>query len=288
MEIHRLNTNEIPPQLLEIPQPPKELWVAGTLPSKDAIYLVVVGSRKHTNYGKDICEKLIKGLRGYPIVILSGLALGIDSVAHRSALDAGLITMAVPGSGLSEKVLYPASNIGLARKIIESGGCLLSEFPPEFKATVWSFPQRNRIMAGLAKAVLTIEAEEKSGTLITARLATEYNRDVLAVPGSVFSESSQGTNKLLRLGATPITCPEDLIEALGFDIPTEVERSMKKEMLGDLSEEEKTIYELLREPTGRDELLRKSGLSITKASAILSIMEIKGIIKESMGEIKRI
>ncbi len=287
MQVQRLNTGDFPQGLLEIPQPPKELFITGVLPPKNYVYLAVVGSRKYTNYGKEICEKLINGLHGYPVVIVSGLALGMDTIAHKAALDAGLTCMAIPGSGLSEKVIYPSSNLNLARQIVESGGCLLSEYHPDFRATMWSFPQRNRIMAGLARAVLIVEAEEKSGTLITARLATEYNRDVLTVPGSVFSESSRGTNKLLRLGATPITTPEDLIESLGFDIPTEMERSMIKEKLENISPEEKKIMDILNEPMSRDEILRKSGLPITKASELLSIMEIKGLITESMGEIRK-
>ncbi len=289
MEIRKLDTKDFPSGLMEIPQPPADLWIAGTLPSKDMVHLAVVGTRKYTTYGKEVCEKLIAGLRGYPIVIVSGLALGIDSIAHRAALNAGLTTMAVPGSGLHEKVLYPASNMGLAQKIIEEGGCLLSEFAPDFKATMWSFPQRNRIVAGICKAVLIIEAPEKSGALITARLATEYNRDVLAIPGSIFSENAGGTNRLLRQGATPIRHAEDLLEALGFEKEeSETQTNERQQKLfEDLSPDEKKVFEMLAEPKSRDEIIRKSGLPTPQANALLSIMEIKGLIKESLGEIRR-
>jgi len=216
-EIKKLSKKEFPSQLFEIPEPPKEFFVRGEMPSNDSVLLTIVGSRKYSSYGRDACETLIAGLVGYDIVIVSGLALGIDTIAHKAALGAGLKTIAVPGSGLDDKVLYPSTNRLLAKDIIEKGGALLSEFAPDFRATIWGFPQRNRIMAGLSQATLVIEAEEKSGTLITARLALDYNRDVLAVPGSILSQGSRGTNQLLRQGATPITSSEDLLGALGFE-----------------------------------------------------------------------
>jgi DNA processing protein len=141
-------------------------------------------------------------------------------------------------------------------------------------------------MAGLCKATLIIEAEEKSGTLITARLATEYNKDVLVVPGSVFSPASKGTNYLLKQGATPITKPEDILEALGFDISASKEKEKQLRLFEDLSKEEKHILELLREPINRDELIRASGIAVNQANAIISAMEIRGIIKEEYGEIR--
>src|SRR3989344_4788228 len=184
--ISELAKESWPKELLEIPQPPETLYIRGKLPAPEFVRLCVVGSRKYTPYGREACEKLIGELRGHPVCIVSGLALGIDRIAHEAALKAGLPTIAVPGSGLDIEVIYPKSNLGLAKDILKHGGCLLSELPPKEKATTWTFPQRNRIMAGLSRAVLIIEAEQKSGTLITSRLATEYNRDVLTVPGSIF------------------------------------------------------------------------------------------------------
>ena len=283
--IVKLKPEEFPEQLLEIPQPPKTLYIRGKLPPKDHIYLAVVGSRKYTSYGRDICEKLIKGLKGYPIVIVSGLALGIDSIAHRTALSAGLITMSFPGSGLDNKALYPRNNTALADEIVESGGCLISEFPPSMKAELYTFPQRNRLMAGMSKATLVIEAAEKSGTLITARMALDYNRDVLVVPGSVFSTTSTGTNKLIRQGAVPITNSNDLLEALGFEV--EKQYQTEEEKYADCSKEELKIIEMLLEPMERDELVRESGMNIASANALLSIMEIKELIKEELGEIRK-
>jgi len=285
-DIYKLKLDQFPKPLLEIPQPPKTLYIRGKLPNYNLIYLAVVGSRKYTSYGKDICEKLISGLKGYPIVIVSGLAMGIDSIAHKAAINNNLITISFPGSGLDNSVLYPRSNIKLAQEIIDNGGCLISEFLPNAISQLYSFPQRNRLMAGISKAVLIIEAEEKSGTLITARMALDYNRDILAVPGSAFSSNSNGTNWLIKQGATPVTTSEDVLVALGFNI--EKTQLSDKEKYADCSKEELKIIDLLREPIERDELIRISGMKTAEANALLSIMEIKDLIKEELGEIRKI
>ena len=283
-----LHQDEFPPQLLEIPQVPDHLYIKGELPSPDDyIYVSVVGSRKHTSYGKDACEKIIRGLKGYPFVIVSGLALGIDSIAHKTALEVGLPTIAIPGSGLDDKVLYPSANRGLADLILRKGGCILSEFEPDFRATLWSFPKRNRIVAGISRAVIVIEAPEKSGALITVRMAVDYNRDVFAVPGSIFSETSKGTNKFIKLGATPLTCAEDILNAFGLIDPLMPTQQTFAE-LEDISEDEKKLLELLDEPLSRDELITQSGMSAPNANAIISLLEIKGLISESLGKIRKI
>lgn len=285
--IKKLSPTQFPPSLLEIPEPPETLYLRGELPDPEKFtYLSVVGSRKYSRYGKEACEKLVEGLRGYPIVIVSGLALGIDAIAHRAALDAGLSTVALPGSGLSPEVLYPRNHAALAEEIVRKGGALLSEFEPDFRATEWSFPQRNRLMAGLSKAVLIVEAEERSGTLITARLALDYNRDVLSVPGEIFSPNAQGTNRLIRQGATPITTSEELLRALGFE-PEAGTDSRVAESLESASPAELKLWEFLSEPISRDELLEKSGQSAGSVNTTLSLLEIKGLITEEMGEIRR-
>jgi len=287
--IRQLTPNEFPKALLEIPEPPEKLYIRGELPSEDNIFLTVVGSRRYTSYGKEACEKLIGGLKGYPVVIVSGLALGIDSIAHKKALEVGLTTVSFPGSGLSSAVLYPASNAKLADLIEKSGGCLLSEFESDFNATQYSFPQRNRLMAGISKAILIIEAQEKSGTLITARLGLDYNRDILAVPGRIDSLTSKGTNRLIRQGAVPITCTEDLLEALGFEIKASEEKQQK--LFAECSDDEKKVLEILIEPRSRDELIRELSanrqMPTPTANALLSIMELKDLIKEVSGLIQR-
>lgn len=292
MEIKKLPKEKFPKALLEIPQPPEQLYIIGELPEsaqmadgKELTYLTVVGSRKFTSYGKEACEKIIEGLRGYPIAIVSGFAMGIDTIAHKKALAVGLTTLVFPGSGLSDQAMYPKTNISLIRDVINKKGCLLSEFEPDFKATQWSFPMRNRLMAGISKAVLIIEAEERSGTLITARLATEYNRDVLAVPGSIFSPNAKGVNRLIKEGATPVTCAKDVLEALGFI--EEKKEEKQNRLFEDLSKEEMLVINLLRESMPRDDLLRALKMPIQNANALLSVMEIKNLIKEELGEIRR-
>jgi len=282
--ISELKKADFPPSLLEIPQIPNKLFIRGKLPNPQTKLLCVVGSRHYTNYGKEVCEKLISGLRNYDIAIVSGLAIGIDGIAHQTAIDTGLQTIAIPGSGLATKAIYPSAHLNLTKKILESGGCLLSEFEPDFKATKYSFPQRNRIMAGLCTAVLVIEAETKSGTLITSRLATDYNKDVLTVPGSIFSKTSAGPHLLIKLGATPITKSEDILETLGLEAKNSQPRNLELEY-NECSPEEKKIIEILKEPQTRDDLLRALDLPIGEANAVLSIMELKGLIKESLGEI---
>ncbi len=177
-------------------------------------YLCIVGSRKYTDYGEDACRHLIAGLAGYDVTIVSGMAVGIDSIAHEAALDMDLKTIAFPGSGLGQDVLYPPQHRGLAEIIVKMGGALLSEYEPNFHAQPWMFPARNRLMAGAAHATLIIEAEKKSGTAITARLALSYFRDVFVVPGSIFSHASEGTNALIIEGAHPVTSSQEIIELM--------------------------------------------------------------------------
>jgi DNA processing protein len=216
MKIEELSFGMFPPLLKEIPDPPEKLYKIGAPVPDGAELITVVGSRSASEYGRRATESIVAGLRDYGVVIVSGLALGIDAVAHRAALRHGLRTVAIPGSGLSSKHIYPRSNRGLAEEIIKKGGTLLSEFEPEAEVFPSNFPQRNRIMAGISRATLVIEAAEKSGTLITARLALDYNRDVFAVPGSIFSKTSLGTNALIRDGALPVSSADDIVAALAL------------------------------------------------------------------------
>lgn len=282
--IKKLPEDAFPKGLREIPKPPKTLYIRGTLPPESVVYLAVIGSRAATSYGKAVCEKLIEGLAGYPICVVSGLALGMDGIAHQKALDVGLATLAFPGSGLAENAISPVTHAALAKKIVANGGALLSEFEPEFQATIWSFPQRNRLIAGIARAVLIIEAKEKSGALITARLALDYNRDVLAVPGSVFSDNSRGTNALIRGGATVVLESGDILCALGFAVNT---TQTNAEKLHDCSPEEIKVLKLLYEPKTRDDLIREMNMPTADAQTMLSTMEIKGVIIEEAGYVRK-
>lgn len=285
MEIRKLQKEEWPALLAEINDPPKELWIEGglNLVDEEKVFLTVVGSRRASTYGTEVVQTLIAALAGQPVVIVSGLAIGIDTITHKAALKADLPTLAVPGSGLDRDVLHPSSNIKLADEIVASGGALLSELEPKCPAGIHTFPKRNRLMAGMSKAVLIIEAGKNSGTLITARLATDYNRDVLAVPGSIFHPGAQGTNALIRDGATPITSGDDLLTALGFKLNSEKPATERT----DLSPEEKIIVDLLAvEPLVRDDLIRASGLDTSAANTLLAVMEIKGLIREVLGEVR--
>lgn len=291
-QIKTLLRKNWPPLLEEINQLPKQLYYAGAVPDWKRKLLCIVGARRHTSYGKEAVENFVEGLRGYPVTIVSGLALGIDSIAHKIALKTGLPTISVPGSGLSPKALHPKSHTRLAEEIVEAGGTLMNEFDPEFKATHYSFPQRNRIMAGMSNAVLIVEAEKKSGTLITARLATEYNRDVLALPGSIFNTTSYGPHMLIRMGATPIRDSDDILEALHLECnSTPLSGAPRdKEKYFDCSEKEMKIIGLLIEPLERDEILRqaqeKYSLPISETQTLLSLLELKGLIKETLGQIR--
>lgn len=281
--IRDLKPEEWPELLLEINDPPKKLRLWGEPPREGNKLVAIVGARKFTQYGQEVCASLVQSLSGYPVTIVSGLALGIDSIAHRTALRSGLQTIAIPGSGLDKKVLHPHSHVGLAEEIVEAGGGLISEYDDEMPSGAWAFPRRNRIMAGMCHATIVIEAEKKSGTLITSRLATEYNREVGAVPGPISSSTSEGPHMLIRLGAALIRDSEDILELLGL-------RSEGHDTListDDLTDEEQIFIKLLETPMDRDSLIRASKLDTSTASATLSLLEIKGLIKEEMGEVRK-
>lgn len=284
--LQSLSEHEFPPLLREIPDRPKRLYARGNLPSFEHKWLAVVGSRTCSDYGRRALRYLIEGLRGYPVVVVSGLAYGIDAEAHKAALDNHLPTVGVPGSGLDWEVLYPKANHGLAREMLAapSGGALLSEEEPATKTMDYMFPKRNRIMAGMSHATLMVEAKEKSGSLITARLAVEYNRELLVVPGSIFSTESRGTHQFLRLGATAITAPEDILSALG--LTSRNDGASLTRLREDLSDEEKRVFSLLASPLSRDELILSLGLPASDANVLLSIMEIKGLIIEEFGSMR--
>ncbi len=271
------------PQLREIPQPPKKLYTRGSMELiKGTTLITVVGSRKFTPYGRHACESLIQGLRGYPITIVSGLAYGIDTIAHESALRAGLPTIAFPGSGLNWDAIYPAHNRPLAKRILAAGGMLISEFNHTMSGAPWSFPMRNRLEAGIATITIVIEAQEKSGTLITARLATEYNKIVGAVPGPINSPSSVGANWLLKLGAVPITESADILHELHFHLPGQLPLTSIT-----LNEVEQKIFNLVSTPLSKETIITHLALDIITASIAFSTLEIKGLIKETYGLIDR-
>lgn len=283
--IRQLAFAELPQLLREIPDAPKSMYIRGAMPPEDWRYLCVVGSRACTPYGRRICAQLIAGLAQYPIVIVSGLALGMDAEAHKAALDVGLPTVAVMPSSLDEANMYPSSNRALAQRILARGGALISENKTPHKAALYDFPKRDRIMAAMAHATLIVEAGEKSGTLITARLALDYNREVLGVPHELDKETGKGVNRLLREGATLVRNSDDILRALGFEPKVD---PLQGVLPTDLTESEFKIVTALNGSMVRDELIEESDLSAQEANIALSSLLIRGLIVERLGKIERV
>ena len=284
--IETLYPPQFPFLLQNIHDPPRKLYVEGSLPPLTHKVLCVVGSRTPSSYGEEACKKLIAGLKGYDISIISGLALGIDGIAHRAALEAGLHTVAFPGSGLDPKALHPKTHHRLANEILYAGGALVSEFDHLQHGTDWTFPKRNRLMSGISDATLVIEARMLSGSLITARDAMEQNRPLGVVPGSIFSELSEGPHSYLREGATPVMSVDDILGLLGLGMHENGRTSLQPTLLLGLSEEEQKLVELLRiESRTIDELIATSGFAAREVNEMLSRLEIEGVVKERNGRI---
>jgi len=276
-------TNTIFEPLLEIPDLPDTLYVLGDYTNiQDKKLITIIGSRICSGYAKKATQDLIKGLAGYPVCIVSGLALGIDGVAHTQAIESGIQTIAFPGSGLNKKNLYPATHIPLAKNIITSNGLLVSEYEPDTRGAKWTFPKRNRLMAGIADLIIIIiEAREKSGTLITARLGLDYNKTIAVVPHNIDNQYAIGSNKLLRDGAYPLLEVTDILHLVGIK-PVETQ-----EITIELTTVEKSLYDLLKQPVSKNDLYIQLGINYTTFIETFSMMEIKGIIKEQYGLVQK-
>ncbi|MBI2003712.1 MAG: DNA-protecting protein DprA [Parcubacteria group bacterium] len=269
---------EFPRLLKQIPDAPLLLYVKGTLGKEDDFSFGIVGTRLATNYGKENAYTIGFKLAQVGLTVVSGMAVGIDTEAHKGALAAGGRTLAVVASGLDEESLFPQENVGLAGKIIERGA-LLSEHPIAMKADREKFVSRNRLISGLSRGVLIVEAPLRSGALITARHALEQNRDVFAVPGSISSRMSFGTNLLIKQGAALVTRAEDILQELNlkFNFESVVVKNFKA-----VDETEEKIFRVLNgtgESKHIDKIARESGLGIRNINAALTAMEMKGIIK---------
>lgn len=280
--IHTILPEQYPESLREIPQVPKKLFVRGAAIDTSRRMIAIVGARRYSAYGRKSCEKVVAELAPYPVTIVSGLAIGIDAVAHESALQADLPTVAVVGSGLDDSVLYPSTNRSLAKRILQQGGTLLSEFDPMVRAAKYMFPSRNRIMAGLSEVVIAAECALRSGTRITTRLATEYNKEVGAIPHSIFSETGAGANALLQQGAHPITSGEDVARLLNLDI----EEQQSKD-ISTLTAEERAIYNTLETPKTKTAIAQEANMPAHTVQAALSGLEMKGLVIEMLGLIQR-
>jgi len=269
-----------PSRLKEIYDHPPVLYIRGSLLPEDEWCLAVVGTRRASAYGRQVTEEIVADLAGSRITVASGLAKGIDSIAHRSALDAGGRSIAVFAHGLD--IVYPSENISLARRI-EQQGALISEFPLGTRPKPEYFPRRNRIISGISLGVLVVEAGATSGALITANLALEQNREVLAVPGSILSPPSRGTNRLIQEGAKLVRDYRDILEELNLGaVAQQIEM---KEVLPESDTESLLLKQLSAEPTHVDEVCRASGLPVSTVSSTLAMMELKGLVR-TIGSMK--
>lgn len=272
-----IKDKDYPDLLKQIFDPPKELYIEGKLNKTEKYPLAVVGTRKVSSYGKQVTEYFVKILAQSGLTIVSGLALGIDGLAHQAALDVGGQTIAVLGSGLNH--IFPTAHKKLFQKIIKSGGAIVTEYPPETPAYKGNFPSRNRIISGLCLGVLIIEAPQGSGALITAKLAIKQGRKIFAIPGRIYDKNSVGTNYLIKKGAQGVTEPGDILKAL--DVKSS---AIKKQKIDSLSEQEKSLLKFLsQDPIHIDELAKQSKMETNKIISYLTIMEVSGIIKDLGG-----
>ncbi len=269
--------------LKEIADPPLALFIKGNLPPPDSVFIAIVGSRNPTPYGVEVAKKLGRELSAAGVCVVSGAAAGIDSAAHRGALELNGFTIAVLGCGVD--IAYPASN-RLLLESIRKNGCLISEYPPGIKPDKFRFPERNRIIAGMCNGVVVVEAAEKSGALVTAECALSENREVFAVPGSIFSPKSAGTNFLIKNGATPVTCANDIFEGIGISKTAMVSRGSneRKKTLDLLSEMEAMIVNAINDGyVYPEEISNRCSIESRLALSLLSQLELKGIIAMGSG-----
>lgn len=266
-----------PKMLKEIYQPPLGIYVRGELPDDDIDTVAIIGARKCSRYGATVAYEIAKDLGKTNVIVVSGMARGIDSQGHKGILDGGGKTIAVLGCGVD--ICYPSENQELMERIIENG-CIISEYPPGMPAIARNFPARNRIIAGLSKMVVVVEAGKKSGTIITADMALECGRDVYVVPGNVTSALSYGTNALIKQGCPIITEGSDILIALGIAYKEEEKVKFKIKTAENISAEEKEIYDLIEDgtPIPAEALCRKLQKEIQEVQYILSLLELSGYI----------
>ncbi len=267
-----------PPRLKEIDQPPPVLYVRGELIPEDSWAVAVVGTRRVSAYGRQVADELAMFLAANGLTVVSGMARGVDAIAHQSALKNGGRTIAVLGCGVDR--IYPPEHATLASKIMASGA-LVSDYPPGTPPDASNFPARNRIISGMAMATVVVEAGESSGALITAQFAVDQGREVFAVPGNILAPQSKGTNRLIAQGAHPLLSARDLVDVLNLEHVTE-QRSVRKILPAD--EFESSLMSVLsHEPLHLDEIRSQTGMPIERVSATLVMMELKGMVRQVGG-----
>lgn len=281
MEIFQINLSDYDylRDLPHIPDPPKKLFIRGKLPEKRVKTAAIVGTRKPSAYGREIATKIASECAKNGIVVVSGLALGIDSIAHRAAIDSGGKTIAILANGVDK--IYPRSHEDLGQRILQTNGAILSEYPNNTPARPWQFLARNRIVSGLADAVVIIEAASRSGTLSTANHALDQGKEIFAVPGNITSPLSAGCNQLIKNGANPLTSVEDLLD---FLIPDRFEKQTQL-FKGD-TREENVILEFLSKngTTSSDTIIKQTKLSASEFNQAITMLELKGLVLNNGGE----
>lgn len=267
--------SEYPKLLKEISVPPLLLYYRGTVKNLE-LPLAVVGTRKVSPYGREVTGNIVSVLVQNGFSIISGLALGVDTIAHETALEYRGISWAVLGCGIDQKTIYPPTNRKLAEKIVASGGALISEYPPYTQAYPFHFPQRNRIISALCLGTLVTEAPEKSGALITSHYALEQNREVFAVPGSILNPNAQGTNQLIKMGAHPVTSASDILEAFNIHPTPSATRSNETILT---PEQNLILHSVTLEAVHIDSIIQTTGLPSQKVISALTYFELQGIVK---------
>lgn len=278
----KLKTGDYPKLLAQIHDPPKQIYCRGNIKLLDSFCLGIVGTRKITAYGREATEHIISGLSDSGMTIVSGLAMGIDAVAHQSALDNDLPTIAVLGSTVDDNGIGPRVNLPLAKKILENNGLVISEYRKRSDVVKANFAIRDRIISGLSKGVLIIEGAEKSGSLITARSAADQNRDVFAVPGSIFSFVSAGTNGLIKNGAKLVTSAMDILEEYSRNPELKLETKNNISTADPIQSKILAILDEKDELTA-DEIISATEFETSQTIASLSLLEIKNKIKNKNG-----
>ncbi len=274
LQVYTWEDPRYPARLLTISDPPPVIYIKGELRESDDWAVAMVGTRQASTYGREVARRLAGELAQAGVTIISGLARGIDAVAHHAALEAGGRTIAVLGSGLD--IVYPWEHARLAAQIV-AHGALISEYPLRTQPEAGNFPPRNRIISGLSRGVVVVEAGERSGALITAEFAAEQGRDVLAVPGSILQRGSQGTNRLIREGARPVLSSADVLEEL--DLASAIQHAEARQALPADATEACLLEHLSAEPTHIDEVGRAVNLPIATVSSTLALMELKGLVR---------
>lgn len=283
------------PRLAQHPRMPATLSLRGSIPDPEATIISIVGTRSPTPYGIAAVKRIVAGLSGARVIIASGLAYGIDGIALEAAIERNIPTIAYPGSGLLDEVLYPRIHLGLSRRNLEYGGTLVSHFPDNAPARPYFFPERNRVLAAMSHCVVAIECMIRSGTMITAMAGAELGAEVGAVPGSIDSVYAAGPHELLRRGAFVVESAEDILDAVGLRVrrdpfakDSEDAEAQEFVMPGDCGPEEKQIMNSLQWPRTRDELTESTQLEAHTLARWLSVLELKGHIEYIAGRIARI